>query len=333
MQYLLNPELSTINPDFKGNLFDGKKFIHPDYPFNPDFRKVLKWQFSANPQRQEKKADPWALEVIPNETFWQSKEDMIVWLGHATFFIRLGGVSMLTDPIFYSMPLVPRLSKLPLSPEKIKGLDYILLSHGHFDHLDKKSLRLLYQSNQAELLTSLQLGTLVKQWIPTLQYQEAGWYQQFRIENRGIEIFYLPARHWFRRSTNDTNRTLWGSFVIRSAHRTIYFGADSGAGSHFAEISQLFPEIDVCIIGAGAYKPSYMMQESHTSPQEAVQLFNEMVAHAPHKHKTLIPMHYGTYDLADEPLGEPHRVLQKLEQEKQINGTLKLLKVGEEMKW
>ena len=333
MEYLLNTQLRSIKPDFKGNPFDGNKFIHPDYPFNPDFRKVLKWQFSKNPQRKEKKEDTWKLNIIPNEDFLHAKEDMIVWLGHATFFIRLNGVSMLTDPIFYSIPpLVPRLSALPLAPEKIKGLDYILLSHGHFDHLDKKSLQLLYKSNKAEMLTSLKLGAIVQKWIPNLQVQEAGWYQQYKTEKKGIEIFYLPARHWFRRSMNDTNQTLWGSFVIRSAQKTIYFGADSGAGNHFEEISQLFPHIDVCMIGVGAYKPSYIMEESHTSPHEAVQLFNGMVAVSDKKNKTLIPMHYGSYDLADEPLGEPYRVLQNLEKEKQIRGSLKLLDVGEEFK-
>ncbi|MCU0391693.1 MAG: MBL fold metallo-hydrolase [Thermoflexibacter sp.] len=332
MEYVLNPLLPTINPNFKGNPLVKGRFVHPDYPFRPDFRKLFKWQLSTNPQKKEKKLDTWKLQVIHNKDFLNKKEDMIVWLGHATFFIRIGGIHLLTDPIFYGMPLVPRLIGLPIAPHKIVGLDYILLSHGHFDHLDKKSMVLLYQKNKAELLTSLQLGKIVKRWIPNLQCQEAGWYQQYVLKNKDIEIFYLPARHWFRRSMNDTNRTLWGSFVIRHQEKTIFFGADSGYGTHFAEISSLFPKIDICIMGVGAYKPSYMMQESHTSPHEAVQAFNEMVeiAHG-NKTKTLIPMHYGTYDLADEPLGEPQRILLKLKHEGKIKGNLKILSLGEEM--
>lgn len=338
MEYLSNPLLTTIKADFKGNPFHKGKFIHPDYPFDPDFGKVLKWQTSKNPQRKEKKNDDWKLTVLESEYIFESKDDMIVWLGHATFFIRLNGVSMLTDPIFYGMPFVPRLSALPFQPSKIENLDYLLLSHGHFDHLDKKSLKLLYKKNQAEILTTLRLGNIVKKWLPKAQYQEAGWFQQYQLRDKGIEVFLLPARHWFKRGLTDTNTTLWGSFIIRSASKTIYFGADSGYGNHFIEIAKLFPEIDVCMLGVGAYKPSFMMSESHTSPDEAVQIFNEMSAvsieFAPPnmpfpKIKTLIPMHYGTYDLADEPLGEPFRALKQLESSEKIQGKLAMLAVGE----
>ena len=114
---------------------------------------------------------------------------------------------------------------------------------------------------------------------------------------------------------------LWGGFVIRAAGKTIYFMGDSGYGSHFKEIAKYFPAPDICIMGIGAYSPEWFMGPSHITPENAVKAFNEMGG------KTFIPMHYGTFDLADEPFGEPLRKINALRP--QINGELLTPAVGE----
>ena len=121
----------------------------------------------------------------------------------------------------------------------------------------------------------------------------------------------------------DINKTLYGSFMIEADGLNIFFNGDSGYCSYPKQIGELFPNIDIAMIGVGAYHPPVMMKDVHTNPYEAVQIFHDLKA------KTFIPMHYGTFDLADEPLGEPYRILKQLQAEKKINGELKLLDVGE----
>jgi L-ascorbate metabolism protein UlaG (beta-lactamase superfamily) len=255
--------------------------------------------------------------------FLNSREDCIVWLGHASFFIRLAGVTMLIDPVFFNVSLIRRLSPLPVLPEQFKGLDYVLISHDHRDHCDEKSIRLLAGNNpEATWLTGLNMGKLLKGFNGSDKIQSAGWFQQYKTGEH-IKITYVPSRHWGRRSVNDTNLRLWGGFVIEGLGETIYFCGDSGYGGHFADMSRAFPKIDYCLVGIGAYKPEFFMGQSHTSPSDAIRAFQDTKA------KTMIPMHYGTFDLSDEPVGDPLRVLKRLEEEENLKEKVKHLKVGE----
>jgi hypothetical protein len=284
----------------------------------------LNWKTGPQPQAAEKKADRWRLETIEGTEFITSAEDCIIWLGHATFFIRLGGITLLTDPVFYPLSgLVKRLSTLPCAVSDLRGIDYVLLSHAHRDHCDQRSLRELYRHNSYRLLTGLQIGKLVSGWLPQLEYQEAGWYQQYRSLPAGLTITYLPTQHWSNRFPWDTNETLWGSMMIQMGGKSIFFGGDSGYCTYHQQIGELFPAIDIAMLGVGAYKPSFMMSDVHTSPSEAVQLAHDLKA------KALIPMHYGTYDLADEPPSEPERLLTEMNEKGQIKPKLYQLKVGQ----
>ena len=128
----------------------------------------------------------------------------------------------------------------------------------------------------------------------------------------------MPVRHWNRRGLLDFNKTLWGSFIIRHNGTNIYFAGDTSMGDHFYETANMFPEIDYCLLPVGAYKPENIMQDAHLSPQEAYEAFKILGG------KRFIPMHFGTYDLGDEPLGEPQRIL-----ETYADKNTKILKVGE----
>ncbi|MCB0550514.1 MAG: MBL fold metallo-hydrolase [Phaeodactylibacter sp.] len=326
MQYLKNDHLPTILPDWAGNPHDGKRFHYIHEPFYPSFRSLLKWQFSPNPQRAEKKADEWAPAQARAFNYLQDKrQDCIVWLGHATFLIQLNGVRLITDPIFNGLPFLKRRVALPFPLEQLTDIDYILLSHDHRDHCDKRSIKDLLKYNRPrKILAPLKLSNVIAPWVGGIPIEEASWYQTYRTE--GVEITFLPTRHWSRRGLLDFNRVLWGSFLIRNGNKQIYFGADSGMGPHFEEIGQLFPGIQYAMIGIGAYKPDYMMQPIHTSPIEALQAFRQVGA------ETLIPMHYGTYDLSDEPAGEPYREIQRHFREAGMQEMLRLPAVGEAVK-
>lgn len=324
--YIANPKLPKIELPFewKGTpLNKNGQFLNHEFLHDHSLSKLLKWQTMKNPQKLDKKQDDWKLEVLFNTDFLTSKNDCIVWLGHATYFIRLAGISILVDPVLFNVSFLKRKSPLPIAPDLLTGLDYILISHDHRDHLDVKSIQILSKINpKATYLTGLRMDALLQKITGSTMIQSAGWYQKF-ITKEDIEIYYIPSRHWAKRSLADTNHRLWGGFIIQAVGKTIYFGGDSGYGSHFSDIAQIFPRIDCAILGIGAYKPEFFMGQSHLSPSEAVKAFHDLKA------KTLIPMHYGTFDLSDEPLSDPFKTLHKIEHQQGIKGSVAFLNPGE----
>lgn len=146
--YISNPGLITIKQGWPGTPLDQNGlFIYPEHPTILSFGEVLKYMFQKNPQRQQKKTDTWRISVRTNEDWLADPADKIVWLGHASFFIQLSGIRILIDPMFGKLPFVKRYSALPVPPEKFLNIDYILVSHAHYDHCDRKSIQLLSINN------------------------------------------------------------------------------------------------------------------------------------------------------------------------------------------
>jgi len=305
---LKNERLETIYPDWPGNPMKGDEFIYPSKQsaFKPSWLKVLRFGITPNPKRKAKKKalKEWRLPVHQLDQLPSLQEDAIIWLGHATFLIQVNGVRMITDPQFYKMPGIKRYTDDPIDWEKLLNIDYILLSHDHRDHCDKKSLRKLQEYNTPAILTSLRMTSVIGKWLEEPEIQEAGWYQRYQTDDK-VRITFLPTRHWCRRGLTDFNLRLWGSFMIETPDYVIYYGSDSGLGGHFKQIGSVFPKIDYAILGVGAYAPRYMMKESHTTPAEAKKAFEWLGA------KKMIPMHYGTFDLSNEPMNEPYQWVQQ----------------------
>jgi L-ascorbate metabolism protein UlaG (beta-lactamase superfamily) len=320
-KYLYNKNLETIKKDWKGNTQIDGEFSNgstKDKQTRPI--DILKWKISKNPQEKEKKQDTFKLKVQENKAFLYSDKDMIVWLGHATFFIRINGKTFLTDPVLGDVSLIKRETGLACPTDSINGIDYILLSHGHRDHFDKNTLKTIFKNNpNIEAFIPLELQQYFDK--NKIKNQQAGWYQKFDTEN-DIEIYFMPANHWNRRGAFDFNKNLWGSFVLKVNGKTIYFSGDTAYGKHFKEINTFFGKIDYCLMPIGAYKPEYFMKDSHMNPNEALKAFQDLQG------KTFIPMHYGTYDLSDEPLGEPLQTIQN----ETTNYNIQILDIGEEFK-
>jgi L-ascorbate metabolism protein UlaG (beta-lactamase superfamily) len=325
--YHSNPALKTVKPGWPGNKVIGGMFANGEELYVPRMAHVWKWKFSRNPQKAEKEQDDYRPEVLPQPRLFRGQEDSITWLGHATFLIRLQGLTLLIDPVLFDLPLMKRRTALPCPPEDFRPVDYLLLSHGHRDHLDARSLKLLYTLNpQLKAFGPLAMASLVHQMVPGLPLQEAGWYQQYHLEkDKGLELYFLPAAHWHRRGLTDMNKVLWGGFLIRTPQQLIYFAGDTAMNGHFGDIRALFGAPDICILPVGAYKPAFLMQQSHLNPQEAVQAFNQLGG------KKFIPMHYGTFDLSDEPAGEPLRLLQQMAALGQIHGELVIPAIGQNL--
>ena len=324
LNYRSNHELKTIKAEWAGTPVDSNnRFVNVEYPFVPKLGDVFKWMASRNPQKKEKKEDTFRLKQVTDVSFLTNQRDCIVWLGHATFFIRLNGVNLLVDPVFFDVPFVKRYSAHAYNPATFKKLDYLLISHDHQDHCQEKSIRqIVLQNPDLKILTGLNMENLLRPWCKNLSIEMAGWYQQYTTDHK-VDIYFLPARHWAKRGLSDENKRLWGAFLIRSKNKSIYFSGDTGYGNHFKEVKELFGDIAVAIIGIGAYKPEWFMHPNHVSPQDAVRGFHDVGG------KIFIPMHYGTFDISDEPVGEPLRVIQALEREGKINGKVKALSLGE----
>lgn len=320
----LNSELETIhpNPDWEGAFTNGNgRFINQHEPFKTSFGMLLKWQlFSRNPQKEQKENDNRRLPFVEHPEIFSRKDDAIIWLGHASFLIRLGGKTLLTDPVFFESIFLNRHVPLPFDPDTIANVDYILLSHDHRDHCDKRTLQFITKKcPDVQILTGLKLEELIRPWLSGNHVQEAAWYQKYDLVE-DFEIIYVPSRHWSKRGLTDERKRLWGGFMIRYRGKQIYFMSDSGYGRHFADIKEICGAPDYALMGIGAYKPEWFMQYSHISPTDAIRAYQDLGA------RRFIPMHYGTFDLSDEPLLDPIDVLKK-----QKPDGLRPLAVGEPM--
>jgi L-ascorbate metabolism protein UlaG (beta-lactamase superfamily) len=307
-RYTKNEDLPVIKAGWQGNPVDQKdRFINDEHPFLPKMTDLLKWKIGGNKLKEEKENDKERLEVKDPTEFLSAERDGILWLGHASFFIRLNGVSIITDPIFGKPPFVSRLVDAPSPLEKIQQVDYILLSHDHRDHADEETIRALTNKFPgAAILTGLRMDDILDEWKrPSNRLITAGWFQEFNTGDERARFFFLPVRHWSRRGLFDTNWRLWGGFIIQTDTTTIYFSGDSGYGRHYREVAEDFPKIDYFLIGIGAYEPRWFMEPNHNTPAEALKAFQDAGA------KTLIPMHYGTFDLSDEPPNAPLKTLKR----------------------
>jgi L-ascorbate metabolism protein UlaG (beta-lactamase superfamily) len=323
-QYVYNSSLPFVRPNFNGNRISGERFTNYPYPDpHPGLKQILKWKLSANPARKEKKKDPFKLDVQFLPRLPEQPENCLIWLGHASFYIRMGGVSLLIDPVLGRLPLVRRMAPSPIAVEELLNLDYILISHAHRDHYDRKTLNQILKNNPgAEILGPLRIHQLLAKLKVMPAHQEAGWYQQYDLR-KPLKIVFLPAVHWYRRGLFDLNKILWGSFYISDGVRRIFFAGDTAYNKHFKSIAELMGPIDISLLPIGAYRPEHIMQASHLNPAEAVKAAGQLQS------SITIPMHYGTLDLTDEPPGEPLRWLQQLEEEKAITNSLKIIQPGE----
>lgn len=320
IEYNMNSDLSVLKEGWKGNTVINGRFDETIGSGNTSLGSVLKWVFSRNPQRKEKRNDTFQLPVQhfnPSEV----QENSIVWLGHASFLINVNGVRLITDPCFFNLPATKRKVAMPCSVGLLKSVDYLLVSHDHRDHFDKKSVEVLVRNNP-EMEALIPLGgnrLFCGKKFNKVETQEAGWYQEYHVTN-GVRIIFLPAKHWGRRGQNDLNKMLWGSFLIIANDTKIFFAGDSAYDEQlFKEIRNLFGDIDICLLPIGAYMPQWFMSKAHINPEEAAQAFSDLGG------KWLIPYHYGTYDLSDEPIGEPLLRLQK----SAVKERVRALAVGE----
>jgi N-acyl-phosphatidylethanolamine-hydrolysing phospholipase D len=226
------------------------------------------------------------------------------WVGHATVFLQVGGLNVITDPHFSERTFMvqfagpKRRAPLPVTLAQLPRIDLVLISHNHYDHLDVNSVEQLLKQPGGQPLFVAPLG--VDLWLKqqgATRVERFDWWDQREL--LGAQIHFVPAQHWSSRSPYDRNATLWGGWVLKKDNYSIYFAGDSGYSKDFADIGQRFGGFDLSLIPVGAYEPRWFMKDQHVNPAEAV------MAHKDVKSRLSIGIHWGTFELTDEPLDQP----------------------------
>lgn len=298
---------------YKKGRFSGRY----DTSGNVSFLKILKWKLLGKKRAASVKKKQHSGEIIYRPDLISQKDDFICWLSHASFLIQLGGKRIVIDPVFGDIPFYRRMIRAPYSVDELGSIDFLLLSHVHYDHFDTKSLRLL-ETKSPKAIVPLGMSELLRRKVPSIKSRELDWYQSY--EEDGLSITLVPAKHWGRRTLFDKNRALWGGFILRYGDRCIYFAGDTASGDHFEAIGRQFA-IDYALLPTGAYEPEFIMKYNHLSPEEAFEAFVQLKA------KKMIPMHYGTFMLSDEPPDEPLERMRKIA--KRYPDKICFLKAGE----
>ena len=272
---------------------------------------ILKWKVTdtLTGRRRKDRNDPFVTPRIDNDgRALAALEASLTWIGHATFVLRLGGLVVVTDPI-WSTRLGPGL-KRNIDPgvalESLPPIDVVTISHAHYDHLDLPSLRRL--SRHTEKLAGRTPTFVVPSEVGRYlrgeglgEIVERAWWEEHVVERDGnrVQLTLVPQQHWSMRTPFDRDQALWGGWVIRGREGAAYHAGDTAYFEHFGDISARAGAIDWAMIPIGAYDPPWFMKPQHINPEEAGRAFVDLGA------RNLVPMHWGTFKLTDEPLGEP----------------------------
>lgn len=229
------------------------------------------------------------------------RKDTVVWLGHSSWFIQLEGKRILIDPTFsdHSGPVSSANKAFPgtnlYSPDDMPEIDYLLISHDHWDHLDYETVKGL-RSKIKRVICPIGIGADFEYWdYPKEKILEADWNDEFTLE-KNFTVHVLPARHYSGRLLKK-NQTLWAAFALITPDRKLFYSGDSGYGPHFADIGETFEGFDLVLLDAGQYDSRWAY--IHMTPEEAARAAEELGA------KFLIPAHVGRFGIANHPWDEP----------------------------
>ena len=281
--------------------FDGVRFYQVP-AVHKGLDEVLKWQLTRE------SAGPWERDLTRIDTpLPPARADdgilIVTFINHATVLIQVGGLNILTDPIWSGraspvQAVGPQRFRAPgMRFQDLPLVDLVLVSHNHFDHMDEDTLARLAEDHDPLFVVPLANCRYLERF-GVERCRELDWWEVHEAAG-GVSIHAVPARHWARRSIADTNRSLWSGFVIRSDQHRIYFAGDTGMGGHFKEIRERLGTPDLAILPIGAYLPRWFMSAQHIDPGEAV------MAHRILGAKESMAIHFGTFRLADDGQQQP----------------------------
>jgi L-ascorbate metabolism protein UlaG (beta-lactamase superfamily) len=251
----------------------------------------------------------WSRAVVPSDL-------RITWLGHSTMLLESGGVRVLTDPVFgeraspVSFAGAKRFHPVPATLDQLPPLDAVLLSHDHYDHLCQSTMRALAKL-RVPIVTSLGVGVHLERFgVDLAVITELDWWEEHTMPGGALSFTATPAQHFSGRSLTDRNDTLWSSWVIRTDRHRVFFSGDTGLTDEFSEIGRRFGPFDVTMLEIGAWHPSW--GDIHLGPANALRAFEMLGGGA------LLPVHWGTFDLALHAWNEPAETLLSLAAQRDV---------------
>ena len=272
--------------------------------YERSFGDFLKWRFT----RKEPKAVQIKISSQWKQLEEQSK-NYAVWIGHSTFLLNNGDLTILTDPVFSSRasPFFwtgpKRLIPPAVSLEELQDIDVVTVSHNHYDHLDIDSLKKLSKLNPNTLflVPKGDKDLLVRSGIEKVK--EFLWWEDIQVKN---SLFtFTPVQHWSARGLRDRNKSLWGGWFIQSPDHTLYHAGDTGYTNDFKETRSRLGSPDFAFIPIGGYNPDWFMKAHHADPAEAIQIAKDLGV------SRSFGMHWGTFILTDEDILEPVQLIEQ----------------------
>jgi L-ascorbate metabolism protein UlaG (beta-lactamase superfamily) len=286
--------------------FDGERFFDPFGVPPRSRRDLLRWQLARRTSRAKWPAwapSPYADSPPPRV---EGASLRISYVGHASFLIQTASLNILLDPV-WSKRVSPfrfvgpkRVNNPGIAFADLPPIDVVLVSHGHYDHLDLATLSRLTAAHRPRVITPLGNDAIMRNQDPAIAAEAYDWDDRIDI-GPGVKVTLVPTRHWSARNLSDRNMSLWASFVIEAAGGPIYFVADSGYGEgrFFRRPRQSHGPLRLAMLPIGAYEPRWFMRDQHMNPAEAVQAFIDCGAEFALGH------HYGTFQLTDEAIDAP----------------------------
>lgn len=301
----LRRERMRASPRFDGRVFQNTFPVSPG--LKPGVERPTVRDF-LRPSEDRVPSTP--LPLVDPLPFWNRPPTSgfrVTWLGHSTLFVEIDGVRILTDPVWGNRvsPVAfagpKRFHPPPARLDALPPLDAIIISHDHYDHLDRPTVLSLVKTRATTpFITSLGVGERLERWgIPPTGITELDWWEQAEIN--GVKITAAPAQHFSGRGIKDRNATLWSSFHFRGPKHSFYFGADTGLTREYEEIARRLGPFDLVAIEIGAYHPAW--GDIHLGPANALTAYRMLGSGA------FLPIHWGTFNLAIHPWSEPAETL------------------------
>jgi L-ascorbate metabolism protein UlaG (beta-lactamase superfamily) len=288
--------------------FDGERFFDPFGAPAKSRRDLLRWLVDRHRRGTRAKWPAHAPSPYADHppAHVEGANWRISYVGHASFLIQTAGLNILLDPVWSKRASPSRF----MGPKRVNApgiafadlppIDLVLVSHGHYDHLDVRTLSRLAAAHRARVITPLGNDVIMRTYDPGIAAEAYDWEDRIEIEG-GIVITLVASRHWSARNLSDRNMALWGSFVIETPGGRIYFVADSGYGDghYFRRARERHGPFKLAILPIGAYEPRWFMRDHHMNPAEAVQALIDCGGEAALAH------HHGTFQLTDEAIDAP----------------------------
>ncbi|HYE26631.1 MAG TPA: MBL fold metallo-hydrolase [Allosphingosinicella sp.] len=308
---LIPPFLDRVYYDGpRSDHYDGERFFNPDPAPAPvthrgPARFFNRWVTGSDARARWPDHVAVTPTVPPRQV--EGARMLVTWVGHATVLIQTQGLNILTDPIWSERAspfsfIGPKRVRAPgVRFEDLPGIDLVLVSHNHYDHLDLPTLKRLWQRDRPKILTSLGNDALLE--AGGVEATALDWNQRVAIAP-GVAAWVERNHHWSSRWGTDRNRALWSAFTVETPSGAIFFAGDTGYGdgSWPQEAAKRGP-FRLAILPVGAYEPRDVMRPNHLNPEEAVRVFETL------RPRTALGMHWGTFQLTFEPIGDPPRRL------------------------